>query len=555
MISPEHRPSVERSLQIHAFADILNFVSEQGSTRPDLDPVALHDDGIETFYGWPPAQRSRAAAIHAIAHRHGLIAFGIDYSSEPSEPVALLDPHLLAQKFEAIVRTRDRSYSLLILVWAAHTHLIARFNSTFYLGFQGKTGSGKGTAIETCIHLAPNGVVLSDASDAYLASVLNEGRAIGLEEWDSLVRKNPGIEALLRNGYRRGATRGIMVQKGHGKKWEEATLSLFGPKVYDTHAGPSGHLLGRSVIVPMEPDDSVDRALDAEGKSELLEPIRGLIEGRAKRALAEWPQERVDTHLRSQEFRRRVAGMGGRNGRDHVVAALVLVTCDMMEWGLEPELRPIISGRTTVEEFGIEVEVIEAIRRLCPDCGTETELRTDLILGEVNRQRGTTGVTARLTAKSLGAALRELSFKRGPEWGRAKSGPNRDATVTRPFRVLKDWADREPSTSDAACPSSPSCPPLRDEVGGMGSVGTQNPGPSLVDPGATFGGGMVAAELARVSASGLSDGEPTELDRAVVNLGPTITYPDGTIANRRTGAVLSRPAGPADAGGRPGGAS
>jgi hypothetical protein len=481
-----------------------------------VDLVLLHDEGIAAYYGWPPNQRSGEAAVHAVAHRRGLQAYGIDYSQEQEEPMGEPDPQKLATELEGIVRTKERAYTLLIVVWGAHTHLIDRFQSTFYLGFQGKTGSGKGTAIESCIYLAPNGVVLSDASDAYLASVLNEGRAIGLQEWDSLVRKNPGIEGLLRNGYRRGATRGIMVQKGQGSKWEPATLSLFGPKVYDTHVGPSGHLLGRSIIVPMEADDSVDRALDAEKKNDRLKPIRSALALRARQALWEWPQERVDDHLRSVEFRLRVAAMGGRTGRDHVIAMLVLLTCDMMGWELDEALLPVISGRTTVEQFGLESEVIETIGRMVGDPLPESELLTTSLLAELNRRRQDTGVTGRLTPKLLGGALRELGFKSDLEWGRAKSGNNRDLAVIRPFRVLREWADRLAPVPNSDRPSRPSRPSPQDGVGGLGALGGQNSSPprdpregSRFDPEDLFGGQPTRAERAKATFQGSPESDDT----------------------------------------------
>jgi hypothetical protein len=546
---------VARRIELGALAELLNFAGSPAHARRDVSALDLHANLTETYYGWPLNQRTSSAAIHTVAHRLGLTAFGIDYSADREEPVGRLDPRPLAERMEAIVRTKNRGYSLLVIVWAAHTHLIVRCNSTFYLGFQGKSGSGKGTAIESCISLTPNGVVLSDATDAYLASVLNEGRAIGLEEWDSLVRKNPGIEALLRNGYRRGATRGIMVQKGQGSKWEEATLSLFGPKVYDTHTGPSGHLLGRSIIFPMEPDDSVDRALDAEDKAELLRPLKSALEGRARLALIEWQQDRVDRHLRSPEFRARVASMGGRTGRDHVIAALILLTCDMMGWDLESELRPIISGRTTVEEFGLEAEVLETIRRVVGDIRPERELSTEGLLGELNKRRQETGVAGRLTLKGLGGALRELGFKKGPEWERAKSGPNRDTTVVRPYRILREWSDRPDSTPEFACPSRPSCPPPQETTGSLGTLGIQNSSSQRFDPEDLFPGTPTKADRARGSASAEtseSTEPPTEMDRAIAQLGPSITYPDGRVTDRRSGVVIAYPRDwPSFADGRP----
>ncbi|MFI5418986.1 MAG: hypothetical protein ACHQ2Y_08855 [Candidatus Lutacidiplasmatales archaeon] len=520
---------------------------------------------VRTYSEWAPNQRTAIAAIHVVARRRRLKCDGIDYGATAEVPATRPTLSKTTETVAGVVKTKKPVHATLIVIWAAHTHLIARFNSTFYLAFQGKTGAGKGTAVEACIFLTPNGVILSDASDAYLASVLDEGRAIGIEEWDSLSEKNKGIEGTIRNGYRRGVSRGFMVPKAGGRGWEVANRSIFGPKVYDTHAGPSGHLLGRSIVVDMEPDTSVDRALDAEEKELILAPIRASLGRAAAQALIEWPLERVREQWKSAGFRARVAKMSGKTGRDHVIAAILLLTCDMMGWSLDEGIHEILAARSTVEEFGVEAEVREAIAALAPAPSPETELRVDDLLAEFNRRRVVTGVNARLTSKGLSKALRELGLRRGEDWLRLKSGPNRNSTVVRPYRILQEWSERLPDPEpDTSRPSRPTRPLPQGETGTMGTMGTVDAtwdagdlASPLADPEDLFHGGTTRADQARAALGRDSRSETTdepEIERAVRVLGPTITYPDGTVTDRRTGAVLSRPTSPGSSEGRNGGA-
>ncbi|MCI4327127.1 MAG: hypothetical protein L3K16_05785 [Thermoplasmata archaeon] len=553
-----------RSLRLRHTGEILNYAEQQRWLRPELDTLALHDEAVAIYSGWPANQRTAVAAVHALAARHGLRAFGRDYSDEEGAPTVPFDPAAARAIVAGVIKTKEPEHIDLILLWAAHTHMIVRFTSTFYLAHKGRSGAGKGTAVESSILLTPNGEVLSEASDAYLATVLDEGRAIGIEEWDILRAKNPGLEGLVRNGYRRGIFRGFKVPKPDGKGWDLARRSLFGPKVFDTHAGLSGHLLGRSIVIHMDADDSVDRALDAEGKAERLAPVRAALAGAAARALADWPASRVKAHWDSSNFRARVRAMGGRSGRDHVVAANLLLTCDMLGWDCEKSVRAVLAGRTTIEEFGLEAEVAEAIQSLGGPASPDLELLVSDVLKEVNRLRQETGLTTRLNSKQLAGALSELGFRRDVDWGRVKGGPHRDRTAIRPFNAMGARRARIAEETESPRPSGPSGPSRQDEQGKVGTMGTveqDDPAPlddvPPYDPEDLFGGAQTRADRAR---AGTTDYR-TAMQRAVDLLGPTITYPDGTVADRVTGTTVRspRPVSGADRweddGGRPGGGS
>ncbi len=82
---------------------------------------------------------------------------------------------------------QEQDYLLQVL-WSAHSYLVDLFNATVYLGFRGPKGSGKTTATEISTYLARDGELLTDTTDAYLSTVLDDGRTVGLDEADKVLR-------------------------------------------------------------------------------------------------------------------------------------------------------------------------------------------------------------------------------------------------------------------------------------------------------------------------------------------------------------------------------
>ncbi len=276
--------------------------------------------------------------------------------------VADMTPETAIEQLKRILNLPDQRDHVALLVWAGQTHIVDLFESVFYLGFHGRTGSGKGTAVETCVHLSPDGILVGTGTEAYLAARLDEGKTVGIEEADVLMKKNETIEGLLRNGYRRGAKYGKMVPKGKAG-WEAQEFDIFGPKVFDYHASMSAHILGRSVSIAMRADNSVDRALDAERKAVHASPVRTWLEGEARMARkAVWTKERVDALWEDPLFRERVAGMGGKWGRDHVISAIMLTVCEVFGWDLGGMLRDVMIRRKTLDEYGLGAEALGILK-------------------------------------------------------------------------------------------------------------------------------------------------------------------------------------------------
>ncbi|MDO9397013.1 MAG: DUF3631 domain-containing protein [Herbiconiux sp.] len=149
----------------------------------------------------------------------------------------------------------------LLALWAAHTHVALETYSTPRLVLDSTMpGSGKTTVLEHFQRLAYNPVqAASISSPALLARMLSKGvRTILIDEVDrSLDPKKPGVEdliAILNSGYKRGATRPVLVP-GKGGEWDVAEMSTYAPVAM---AGNAPHLpddtRSRSIRVLLMPD-------------------------------------------------------------------------------------------------------------------------------------------------------------------------------------------------------------------------------------------------------------------------------------------------------------
>jgi hypothetical protein len=121
----------------------------------------------------------------------------------------------------------------LLTLWAAHTHLVAETYTTPRLQIDSPIPeSGKTTCLEHLQRLSMRSVQMASlASPALLTRMLDaEQRTILIDEADrSLNPEKEGIAELLaviNSGYKRGATRPVLVP-GKGGKWEVREMPTF----------------------------------------------------------------------------------------------------------------------------------------------------------------------------------------------------------------------------------------------------------------------------------------------------------------------------------------
>ena len=174
-----------------------------------------------------------------------------------------------------IAVTDDRDLKLLTL-WTVSTHLaVALYTSPRLLIDSTMPGSGKTTVLDHLSRLACRSVqAASLSSPALLVRMLEHGvRTILLDEVDRSLHPNkPGVEDLigiLNSGYRRGATRPVLVpEKGGG--WLVREMPTFSPFAM---AGNSPRLpddtVSRSIRILLMPD--LDGTIE-DSDWEILEP-------------------------------------------------------------------------------------------------------------------------------------------------------------------------------------------------------------------------------------------------------------------------------------------
>jgi hypothetical protein len=167
----------------------------------------------------------------------------------------------------------------LLTLWAAHTHVALETYSTPRLVLDSTMpGSGKTTVLEHMQRLCFSPIqAASISSPALLARMLSKGiRTILIDEVDrSLDPKKPGVEdliAILNSGYKRGATRPVLVP-AKGGEWDVDEMSTYSPVAM---AGNSPHL----------PDDTRSRSI----RVLLMPDLYGVVES------SDWEEIEGDAH-------------------------------------------------------------------------------------------------------------------------------------------------------------------------------------------------------------------------------------------------------------------
>lgn len=250
----------------------------------------------------------------------------------------------------------------LLTLWAAHTHVAFETYTTPRLVLDSSMpGSGKTTVLEHLSRLCLSPVqAASLSSPALLTRMLDKGmRTILIDEVDrSLDPKKPGVEdliAVLNSGYKRGATRPVLVP-GKGGDWEVSEMSTFSPVAM---AGNAPNLpddtRSRCIRVLLMPDlegrvessdwEEIEEEAQALGQrlTEVAEEIRGFVrtvrpdlpEGCIGRIKERWhPIKRVaaaaSPHwaaVADELIRRDIeeAAMDREDGLNHLPPAVVLL--------------------------------------------------------------------------------------------------------------------------------------------------------------------------------------------------------------------------------------
>lgn len=190
-----------------------------------------------------------------------------DVKPETIDGVALLDEvHAFLGRFVAFPSMHAH---VAVTLWAAHTHLTDRFDSTPRLALLSpEKQSGKSRTLEVLESLAAAAEMLNDASAAYLYRRIGDGQVtVLLDEADAIWKRGKSDEAaetlrsIVNQGHRKRGSVGRVDM--NGKKAELVKFPVYAPVAL---AGIGNCLpdtvLDRAVIVSMRrraPDERVDQ--------------------------------------------------------------------------------------------------------------------------------------------------------------------------------------------------------------------------------------------------------------------------------------------------------
>lgn len=381
-----------------------------------------------------------------------------------------------------VVDHPDPFFHASLVLGAAQDHVVDLLQTVFYIIFSGGPDTGKGTANAAAMALTRNGIVLGGASGPYLRDTLGTGRAVAVSEFETLLKENQQLLAVIRNGNRRATSKvGLKIPDGNG--WKNVEVDTFGYKTMDFHDRLDSHVLGRALLHETVRSKNLDVAMDAEYLAERLAPVREWLAAMATKARESgWNAQKVREVWDSPEFRARVRVFKNAWGWHGIIAAYLLLINDIFGFGLEGEIRTLMDARET-ELSEAAQEVQEAIEELAGgDVKPTTELRVkDDVLAKVNTHRKERGLPPRA---SVTGALRELGFIKGQDWisGNGNwSGPNRGKAIIRPCEKVRAWRTHVDDGSfgssssshpkgDATKATAATVPPAGESDNGTGSA-------------------------------------------------------------------------------------
>jgi hypothetical protein len=354
---------------------------------------------------------------------------------------------------KTVVEHSDRAFYLSLIVAAAQDWIIEWLESVFYFILEGGTGTGKSTAVRGAMALTQDGVILSSGSAPYLRDKMKDGRSVGILELALLVKENAQVLSILRNGNQRGnSTVGLKVNYGKGSGWVNVDVETFGFKAMDYNDRLDAHVLNRALRWEMSTSQNLDVAMNAEHMPERLAPIRSWLRYRKEAAVSKgWTMAKVHATWDSRAFRDRVRAFKNAWGRHGVMAADMLLVSDVLELGLEDEIRKLMDEREP--ELSDEAqEVREALLDLdlVNTWDKESQVPVALVLAKVNENRDAAKLPRRT---SITGALRDLGFStKRQDWvtsSKNRSGDFRGKAVLLPFEKVRSWLPDEDRANQA----------------------------------------------------------------------------------------------------------
>ena len=423
---------------------------------------------------------------------------GSDLSSlPPSKPGSVASREDARSLLGQHVTFSEEWHYDILLTWAAQGYLrrVLPDECCANLAFVGPKSSGKTTATQVAVLLA-GGEMLASGTLAAMIRTFETAGVVGIDELDSNLKKEENLEGILRVGNKWSAVYKICMP-GPGGTQRAVDLKIGGPKVFNYRSEIEDALRTRTYVVEMPRQDDSGQVVRNLFLDSAIRPVGDWLRKTCESNVSGWTQASVKDHILSPEFVSRVRSLPGSLARHRQTAAVLLAVDDILGWNLDEEIRGASEAQAEGEGTNelLRDALVDLYTGRAEPLGSDIEVPLVEALQFVNLRLKEATASA-LSDKAFARARREFGFQDRVNVLKIRSAGGR--------RILRFDG------------------PVRYALG----IG---PEPMRLD-----------SKLTDAFRNPREIQDSSEMERAVRELGPTITYPDGTVADRRTGEILRR---------------
>jgi|GEM_PF-2835324 len=446
-------------------------------------PVRERFEGILNDREWERMGRPVGPAL-------AWVLYGIDFARQieerirPGEQKAeeramALDWKGAIEILEKLIRYPDERSAQEHLLWCAMARVYDLLPGCCHLAFIGVPSSGKSVAMKATLALV-NGIYVSDATEAYIARVLDDGRILGLDEVDEQLRAHEKgmLESILRQATDPKARRRVL-QRLDDYSWIARDFDLYRPFVFTYLENIERALVTRTLVIRLTPNADAARIVRNFYSDEDLATVRIWLYDRAEEVRRTWTPEKVREEMSSPPFLALIDSLKSGLPRDKAIAAILLITAKMYSW-LEDYKEVILSHLSAAAEDRISEEDSLILQELAagpwhpPSLPNGPEwMWMDELLARVNNRRKLQGLRP-LSAAQLGRRLAVFGLEDGKDRVKVRSEHGRrrilrTETVERLISGVKPspllsgatgatGANGQASLDEAAAPAGPVAP-------------------------------------------------------------------------------------------------
>ena len=342
------------------------------------------------------------------------------------------------------------------LLWAAQVPLAEVLpRHLVHIAFSGPKSSGKSEAVQLVTAIA-GGRYLAGGTQAAFIRAFNEYPAVGIDEVDANIRKNPDLEAMLRSASDPDSVYQTSIPGKEKGRWESLDVRVGVPVAFAYRSQIEDALLSRTINIEMPRRDDPALVLRSIiGGNPPRHAIGDWLASAAAKRLKKWTASRVDAHMREPEFLERLKALPAVLGRQRQIGAVFLVISDVMGWDLEVAIQEAVQAKQEEEESYEDTKevLVQLYDAETAHRGERAAVGVSVAIAAINEQRKADGLQG-INYRTFARIRREFGFQDGVNVKKIRAkGGKRFLIYDKPVREALGLDDRSvPSPSSVRVP-------------------------------------------------------------------------------------------------------